>query len=829
MVELLAPVGSKEALVAAVEAGADAVYLGGKQFGARAYAQNFSDEELADGVRYAHLKDVFVYITVNTLLDDSEIPALITYLQFLYEIGVDAILVQDVGVAKIARQVTPNMPLHASTQMTVYNLAGVQILEELGFTKVVLSRELSLADIEYICKNSSIDIEVFIHGALCVCYSGQCLMSSLIGGRSGNRGRCAQPCRLPYTLVDKQGNDLLKNQDVGQYLLSPKDLNTLEILPKLIDAGVVSLKIEGRMKRPEYVAVVVSTYRRAIDLYYRDRRVYNIQAQDQKDLAQIFNRDFTYAYLFRKEGRNMMSDRRPNNRGVRVGRVMKYNRQAKNVTVKLDEPIAVGDTVEFWVKVGGRVGTTITSIFVDGNSVQSAKPGDEATVTVESQVKPNDRVFKTFDAELMAKARSYFAGEGVMHPIPVDVEIQVEEGQPLIITMQDQDGFSGSAATQFLAEKARNRPLDETIIAKQIGRLGNTVYQLRNLVCNVKGEVMVPISEINEARRKAVDNLNFSRLTKFNRAPLEDITQRMVKSKAVKRTGRHTEIAVSVDTLDKAQIALQNGADVILFGGESYSHQPITVDDYQKTVNLVRKAGKKIILHTPRIIKEWQVDAVKADMALFQKLRPDSVSVSNIGTFYLLKDFEGLEPHADFSLNVYNSEAVDFYGKLGAQSITLSPELNFTQLEALVGKNQAILECIVHGYLEMMVSEYCVIGSYVGQLHTGKCSQACVNEEYWLKDRMGELFKTVTDQYCRMHILNAKELSMLPHLARFKNMGIDRIRIEGKSYTAANIGKITKLYREFLDGRDREYELINGKLDVEHDDITRGHYFRGVL
>ncbi|MCE5286753.1 MAG: U32 family peptidase, partial [Pelosinus sp.] len=257
MTELLAPVGSQEALIAAVESGADALYMAGKSFGARAYAPNFDEEELAAAVRFAHLRSVSVYITVNTLIDDSEIPALISYLEYLYKIGVDAILVQDVGVAELAQQVVPDLPLHASTQMTIYNLAGVEFLQKLGFTRVVLAREVSLADIKYICQNTDVEIEVFMHGALCVCYSGQCLMSSMIGGRSGNRGRCAQPCRLPYTLVDNKGQDVLDGKDAGEYLLSPRDLNTLELLPELIDAGVTSFKIEGRMKRPEYVAVVV--------------------------------------------------------------------------------------------------------------------------------------------------------------------------------------------------------------------------------------------------------------------------------------------------------------------------------------------------------------------------------------------------------------------------------------------------------------------------------------------------------------------------------------------------------------------------------------------
>jgi putative protease len=325
-IELLAPAGSFEALEAAVNAGADAIYLGGNAFGARAYANNFDNEEMRKAVRFAHLHGVQIFVTVNTLVDDEEFAALADYLLFLDSIKIDGIIVQDMGVINVAKKLVPHLPLHASTQMTITNLEGVRFAAAQGMTRAVLARELSLEDIKKICAASPIEIEVFIHGALCVCYSGQCLMSSLIGGRSGNRGRCAQPCRLPYTLVDQDNKDLLDGEDAGKYLLSPRDLNTLRILPQLIEAGVTSFKIEGRMKRPEYVAIVVDAYRRAIDSYLAGD--YKVPAQDFANIEQIFNRDFTTAYLLDRPGKNMMSDRRPNNRGVLIGRVVKLDHEA---------------------------------------------------------------------------------------------------------------------------------------------------------------------------------------------------------------------------------------------------------------------------------------------------------------------------------------------------------------------------------------------------------------------------------------------------------------------------------------------------------------------
>lgn len=832
MIELLAPVGSREALVAAVESGADAVYLAGKMFGARASAPNFSDEELAEAVRFAHLRRVLVHVTVNTLIDNGEISAFINYLRYLYQIGVDAILVQDLGAFKIAKEVIPEMQIHASTQMTVHNLEGVQLLTELGFNRVVLSRELSLAEITHICKNTDTEIEVFGHGALCISYSGQCLMSSMIGGRSGNRGRCAQPCRLPYTLVDGAGNPVIDEGEAGEYLLSPRDLNTLEMMPELIGAGITSFKIEGRMKRAEYVAVAVDTYRRAIDASVADENNYVVAEQEQKDLAQIFNRDFTTAYLERNHGKNMMSDRRPNNRGVRIGRVSDYQYQERMATIKLDEPLHINDIVEFWVKVGGRVSTTITEMIVNGQSVTVAPAGTEVSIGVQP-VRMNDRVFKVFDAGLMERARSFFTDPNAIRRVAVDVTVHVSEGEPLVINMRDAEGFSGSAATVFLAEKAIKRPLTVETVTKQIDRLGSTIFSLNHLECTINGEIMVPVSEMNDARRRAVEDLEKARLATYDRAPLP--AKRYTANDFIPREKNRQplvvpELAVNVDTLDKLRECINNGADVIMFGGESFTHKVITPDEYRQAVAIVRGHGKKIILNTPRIEKQWQMDGVKTELNLFQELQPDGVSISNLGVLYLAKQLIDVPLHGDYPLNIYNDMALQFFAEQGLTSVTLSPELNSSQITEMNHDGKVSLECLAHGYLTLMVSEYCMIGSYLGGLHTGKCNQACLRGQYRLNDRKNEHFPVVTDQYCRMHILNGKELSMLPHVPKFRTMGIDRIRIEGKKGTPEYLGKMTKLYKELLQqGENHPLFVQDNFRTVEHEDITRGHYFRGVL
>ncbi|MBP2655495.1 MAG: peptidase [Firmicutes bacterium] len=830
MVELLAPAGSREAFTAALESGADAIYLGGRHFGARQYADNFDDDELKAAIREAHLRGVLVYVTVNTLVDDSEFPELATYLHMLYTAGVDAVIVQDVGVAALARRIVPGLKLHASTQMTVHNLAGVKYLAEIGFDRVVLARELSLKDIEFICRNSSVEIEVFIHGALCISYSGQCLMSSMIGGRSGNRGKCAQPCRLPYTLVDAHGTDVLTGVDAGNYLLSPKDLCGIELLPKFIEAGVGSLKVEGRMKRPEYVAIVVDSYRRSIDAYYRDKQGFNVPEEDPRSMAQLFNRGFTTAYWLERPGRTMMSDRRPNNRGVYVGRVLFCQYKDKQATIKLDQPLAVGDIIDFWIKVGGRTNVTVKSIQMDGKNVESAPAGAEVIIPVDMAVKAGDRVFKTYDASLMEKARAFFTSGSAVRRIPVEVTVTAAVGEPLVVTVRDDEGNIGVGRTDFLAENALKRPLDEAMVAKQLGRLGTTVFAMGQLNWDIKGSIMVPVSELNEARRRAIAELEAARLARYNRLPYQEIRANdILPDKAKPKAALRTKLTVNVDTVDKAIVALSTGADIIMFGGDSFQGRAVTADEYRRVVDMAREQGKKVILGTPRLVTEKETASVNADLELFARLAPDGVSIGNLGLLYSARQYSELVLHGDYSLNIFNSAAIEFFHKAGLSSLTLSPELNFGQIEALRVDADVSLECLVHGYLTLMVSEYCVTGSFLGSKNSG-CGKLCQQGEFGLKDRMNERFRVVGDQFCRMHVLNAKELSMLSHVPRFKESGIERIRIEGKSLTNERIKQITRLYREAIDtGNIYQQSLAQKIAAAEHEDITRGHYFRGVL
>lgn len=827
MVELLAPAGSREALVAAVENGANAIYLAGNAFGARAYASNFDREALREAIHFAHLRRVAIHVTVNTIVADEEMGPLRDYLRFLYEAGADAVLVQDLGVARVAHETVPDLPLHASTQMSVSSLEGVRALAELGFTRVVLARELSLKEIRHICAHAPVEIETFMHGALCVCYSGQCLMSSMIGGRSGNRGRCAQPCRLPYTLVDEKGQDVLGDK-AGSYLLSPRDLSTIDVIPDLIEAGVSSLKIEGRMKRPEYVATVVRTYREAIDTYYAGKG-YAVTQEERDDLAQIFNRDFTTAYLEGRPGKAMMSDHRPNNRGLLIGRVTAYDWDARIVTVKLSGRLGLGDQVDFWVKVGGRVTATISALTdAKGRAVEEGQAGDTVSFAIPSAVRDHDRVFKVYDARLMERAKETYASGAPVRRIPVAIAVRAAVGEPLTVTLCDAEGHRGEGRTDFIGEPARKRPLSEEIIRKQVSRLGTSVYEMKSLHCDIAGEVMVPMSEINEARRKAVEALDALRLKEIEareHRPEPKFTDRIARP-----TPKKAHFLVAVDTLGKAEAALSAGADGILFGGESYEHRVIAPEEYERAWQMAREAGARIDFNTPRIVHDGQQKHAERLLAAFAAFSPDAVHVHNIAMLALVRRLTDFAIHADYSLISYNKQTLAFLKDYGASGATLSPELTAKEIRQLAKESPLPLTCIVHGRLELMVSNYCVTGSFLGGCGEGPCTQPCTRGHFALKDRKDALFPLAMDQFCHMHVLNSKVLSMMPHAMKFRAAGIETMQIEAKAMGEKEIAAIVKAYRKAMAFPE---ELAEAQLSWIHEqegkDITRGHYFRGVL
>jgi putative protease len=486
-IELLAPAGSWESFTAAVENGADAIYMGGQLFNARQYAANFDDKELERAIDYAHVRGVRIYMTLNTLLDDYEIEQALEYLRHPYEWGIDGLIVQDLGLAAGVRRYFQGLDLHASTQMTTYNLEGVNILEKLGFKRVVLARELSLAEIEAIATKTGVEIEIFIHGALCVSYSGQCLMSSMIGGRSGNRGKCAQPCRQKYDLVTLESGEAKMSR---KYLLSPRDLCSAEFLDKISTSGVKSLKIEGRMKSPEYVAIVVGTYRKYLDraLEKTEKDDYHFESEDSTRLAQIFNRGgFSKGYFFGKTGKDMMSFEKPKNWGVYLGETVSYQPGSKLLKIKLNSDIGIGDGVEIWNKDDESPGNIITEIRVNGKNTGSAQKGQTVEIgSLSGKIAKGVKVYKTSDKKLNEAARESFSGK-LLRRTPLYGAITIEEGGRAEFEVTDTKGNKASAKSDMIAETALVKPLQEDRVLEQLSKTGATPFYFNKIDKRNKG------------------------------------------------------------------------------------------------------------------------------------------------------------------------------------------------------------------------------------------------------------------------------------------------------------------------------------------------------
>lgn len=861
MSELLAPVGSWEALEAAVNNGADAVYLGGKLFSARQYASNFDEVEMARALDFAHLRGVKVCVTVNTIISDSELEPALDYLKFLYEAGADAIIIQDLGLATLARQVLPKLQLHASTQMTAHNLPGVLELEDRGFQRVVLAREVNLENIRHIHQHCQAELEVFVHGALCISYSGQCLMSSLIGGRSGNRGRCAQPCRLKYDLVDPQGRSLDK-ENLGNHLLSPKDLWMVDHLPELLQAGVTSFKIEGRMKRPEYVATVVRVYREAMDraLANGNDGNYAIDDSTKKQLFQIFNRDFSKAHFFTNPGRDLMSYKRPNNRGLRLGRVDEYDFKRKTVTISLEEDLGVGDGVEFWISQGGRQGVVVKELWQNGQKVQLAPAGTQASFEVVGKIRPGDRVFKTSDAALIGRAQETFGHQArELGRISIIAEVEAQIGQPLKIVLRDSQGNVGGGRTNFIAETAIKRPLTEEVVRQQVDRLGNTPFTLQELRCQIGAAVMVPMSEINEARRQAVESLTENRLASFRRSKVNDWKQIKVGAGLSREFGQNQDyspvtpkgmekgdrsgnvlkslgVTVTVGDLESVKEAVRAGANTIYFGGENYRSKPtVTVEQFREASELCRKRGVRLVAATPRILSDVQLDAY---MQKLTKIAPyvDGVQVGNLGLLRLVRELDKAV-YADFGFNTFNWYSAKALGEAGVVQVTLSPELTLQQINELNHRATGVQhEVIVQGHLPMMISEYCAPGAVAGGRTTEqKCSKPCKSGSFGLKDRLSLVFPIETDEYCRMHIFNPKELSMIENIAELVAAGVGTMRLELKKETPRRVGQLVSAYSQELQNMQADpeyYQVPSGlkaKLEADTAGFTKGHFYRGVM
>ncbi len=656
--ELLSPAGNMECLYAAVQGGCDAVYLGGHAFGARSFAGNFSDEAIIEAVKYAHLYGVKVYVTVNTLVYENEVDRFMTYIDFLYRNNVDAIIVQDLGMMDLVRKIYPNLEIHASTQMHIHNIEGVKAAQSLGLKRVVLARETDMDTICNIKQNTNIELEIFIHGALCFCYSGQCLMSSMIGGRSGNRGTCTQCCRMPYTLYN---NGRKINMD--PYVLSPKDLNSLDNIGKLIEIGVDSLKIEGRMKRPEYVYYVTKLYRKAIDQYCDTKHI-TITDIEINTLKKLFHRGFTKGFLFHESNSKWINPKRPNHIGIKVGEVICYKKGW--VTCKLMCTLHQNDGIRILGKQEDK-GCILNKIYQNKKLVNSGKTNEEISFFLKGAFQKGDALVLTSDFNELLAIQKEIASKP--RKVPIDGKLTVKIG--CCLQYQIYDGFHTVTVRGTIpVTEAKKLPVSKERIYEQFNKLGDTVYRLTNLDFEMDQNVFVPIQELNQIRRQAIEQLNEKRI--------------------YKRDCYRGKYTINVPEWIEDQGYTIHTKDGKIKG--DFQYKQIYMEDkkmYEKW-----KEDSHYIYQLPRVITEFE----SIDSPLIAR---------ELGSIYYYHPI-----YSDFSLNVTNSYAVAFLHSLGIQRVTLSLELNLAQIQELIEAYQKRyhkkpnVEVLITEYPEVMITKF---------------------------------------------------------------------------------------------------------------------------
>ena len=650
-VELLAPAGNMEMLKYAIMAGCDAVYLGGTNFGARAFSKNFNDEEIINAINYAHLYGVKVYVTVNTLIYDDEVNDFLNYVEFLHKNNVDAIIIQDFGMFDLIRKVFPNLELHCSTQMHIHNLDGTLLMEKLGAKRVVLARETSIDTIKLIKEKSDIELEIFVHGSLCVSYSGQCLMSSLIGGRSGNRGTCAGSCRLKYDILDED-NRKLNN---GNYPLSMKDLNTIEHIGTLLDLGISSLKIEGRMKSPPYVYMVVSLYRQAIDSYYRDGLV-KFNDNDLLKLRKIFNREYTKGFIFNELNSQVINQYTPNHRGVRIGTVIDYrNGIAK---IRLSDTLTCGSGLRI-KSLKKEVGVMVNEFYVNNKLVKEAYEGDIISIKVNDVVNSNDIVLITMDNGINKEIKSII--ENNPRKVMINGRCILKIGNKIEFSLND--GINEVVVFGNIVNKAINKSISYEDIVSKLDRLGNSIYKYSNLDIVMDDNIFVNYSELNNLRQDAICKLNELRQYKIN----------------------YRKDSYYIDVRDYPR---ERRSSILIDDKYKYDRVKDKYDIIYSEVmcdNTIRKV--------PRVIDGYNMKS--------------PFLAGEIGSLYKNKNI-----YTDFSLNVTNAYTVAFLHSLGADMVTLSYELNDIKIRELIDNYHRLFNChpnvsvISSAYEEVMVSKF---------------------------------------------------------------------------------------------------------------------------
>jgi putative protease len=814
--ELLAPAGDWDCVRAAVENGADAVYFGlDCGFNARERAKNFAVDDLPELIEFVHRRGVKAYVTLNTLAFPSELAEVEGLVRKIAEAGVDAVLVQDIGVARLVRVICPELGIHASTQMTLTSSECIQVAEELGIERVVLARELSIDEIRKIREQTAMPLEVFVHGALCVAYSGQCLTSESLGGRSANRGQCAQACRLAYDLiVDGEDVDLER----VRYLLSPQDLAAYELTPELIDAGVCSFKIEGRLKTPEYVANITRHYRQAIDKAIAGSPVH-FSRREVQEMELSFSRGFSPGWLQGCDHKMLVPGESSAKRGVLLGTVRGKN--GDRVSVELECSVSRGDGIVFEGdrenndEQGGR----IYQVYADGRKMNEAVESGVAELTFDweamdlRRVYVGQQVWKTDDPQLTKKLRASFSQADAVRRVGLDLKVMARAGQPLRIQGTTTNGLKCQVESDEPLEVATRHPMTLEVLQKQLGRLGGTVYELRQLDAKIAGNPMVPLSVLGKLRHELIDQLDAGQVTPSRRIAEETVLPKLSIAQPLDvDIDNEPQLRVLCRSLDQLRSTVEQGV------GEVYvDFQDIR--EYGEAVTIAHAVNSRIYIATPRIQKPDELGIFRVLM----RHNADGILVRNLAGVEFYRQHE-VPIVADFSLNVANELTAQFLIDRGARRVTASYDLNRDQLLDLVSAVPAQwLEIVIHQHMPMFHMEHCVFCAVMSPgTNKTNCGRPCDVHEVKLRDRIGKEHLLTADVGCRNTLFNATPQSAAEAIPALLAKGIRDFRIELLSDDAGSIDRVLNLYRDLLADRVSAGEVWRQLQASNRVGVTRG-------
>ena len=799
-VEILAPAGSMECLKAAITAGADAVYTGGALFGARAYAHNLTEEELLEAIDYVHLHGRRLYLTVNTLIKDREMEKqMYDYLLPYYRQGLDAVIVQDIGLFRFIRKHFPDLPIHASTQMTLTGVDGAKFLEKEGAQRIVTSRELSMAEVKKIADETELEIESFVHGALCYCYSGQCLFSSFIGGRSGNRGQCAQPCRLLYRTPEAKR---------PQYLLSLKDICTLELIPEMIESGIYSFKIEGRMKKPEYAAAVAFQYRKYADLYLKyyeecpaeedpaayAMKKYRVREEDRQMLLDLYNRGgFHTGYYHTQNGREMISLNRPNHAGVPAVKVLA--KKGRNVTAKALTDLYPQDIIELPMRKGREKADNYTC-------KDAVKKGMNVQIPVfaDTPFKRDEIWMRTRNSTLIDTLREEFVNGKIKERICGTFRLYPQEKATLTVKCRDAE----ITVAGEKAQEALSQPMSRERIEKQLRKTGNTEFEFSFLKAEIGEKVFLPMQSLNELRREALETLEKVICEKYRRSgevkdPEEDKTELSMEEEIL------SGWTASVRTAEQMEVILEEEAIGRIYADCTMFPRIWEKDSYVEWITKVHAAGKEIYLVMPYIFRERTRKQYEAAYNRIFGAGWDGILIANYESFAFLKEhgYTG-RIMTDYNLYEFNQESRKFWKEKGVFEFTAPVELTERELQDLRVKDG---EVIVYGYLPMMISAGCIQKTTRGCLK--KSGQTTITDRY----RNPFVVKNECD-YCYNILYNYVPLYLGDRMEEVYQIGPGRIRL---MFTTERQQEVRQILSAYFEGK----ELPEGT-------YTRGHWKRGI-